>query len=304
MGADVYVTKPFSTRDLMAKINDLLARAPRPDARVRPDCACCIAIMRRAAQRSCKFRVSGRWDSMGGAGQKGARVRGGNACASSTIHVDDIELREAAMADVKGQQGLHRRRVDQEHRHGRAEGHLRLLARHRIRVVRLLSLRSAGAVLRGAVLPSGQPDGGAALGLRGLRRGLPGAAVRRAGVRPHRRPRRTEIHLPGHDRVHGRLDLPRRPAADLRVDRLARADPDGDAAPRAGPRARRRVRRRGDLRGRARAAQPARLRHELDPDHRHARPLPRAGRDLSVPQQHGRQGRSPNGAGAFRSGCR
>jgi DNA-binding response OmpR family regulator len=31
LGADAYVTKPFSTRDLMSKINDLLERAP-PDA--------------------------------------------------------------------------------------------------------------------------------------------------------------------------------------------------------------------------------------------------------------------------------
>ena len=42
-------------------------------------------------------------------------------------------------------------------------------------------------------------------------------------------------------------------------------------APAPGPRARRRVRRRRDLRGRARAAGPARLLHELDPDHRDAR---------------------------------
>ena len=67
-----------------------------------------------------------------------------------------------------------------------------------------------------------------------------------------------------------------RPAADLRDDRLARADPAGHAAARAGPRARRRVRRRGDLRRRARAARQARLRHQLDPDHRDAGLLPGA----------------------------
>jgi len=31
MGADMYVTKPFSTRELMAKINGLLGQAPQPE---------------------------------------------------------------------------------------------------------------------------------------------------------------------------------------------------------------------------------------------------------------------------------
>ena len=63
--------------------------------------------------------------------------------------------------------------------------------------------------------PQGQRDRGAALGLRHLRRRLPGAAVRRAGLRPHRRPRRPQVHLPRHHRGDGRLDLRGRPAADL-----------------------------------------------------------------------------------------
>ena len=64
-----------------------------------------------------------------------------------------------------------------------------------------------------------------------LRGRLPGAPVRRAGVRPHRRPGRPQVHLPGHHPGHGRLDRRGRPAADLRGDRLARADPAGLAAP-------------------------------------------------------------------------
>ena len=32
MGADVYVTKPFSTRDLMAKIRALLGEDPKPES--------------------------------------------------------------------------------------------------------------------------------------------------------------------------------------------------------------------------------------------------------------------------------
>jgi Na+/melibiose symporter-like transporter len=49
--------------------------------------------------------------------------------------------------------------------------------------------------------------------------------------------------------VHGRRDLPGRPAAHVRDASAGRPGPAGDAAPGAGPGARRRVRRRGDLRG-------------------------------------------------------
>ena len=171
---------------------------------------------------------------------------------------------------------------------GRTPSHLRLLARHRVRMVRLLSLRHAGAVLRRAVLPAGQRHRGAALGVRDLCGRLPGAPVRRHYLRPHRRPRRPQIHLPGHHRGDGRRDLRGRPAAHLRHHRLARADPAGHAAPAAGPRARRRVRRRRDLRGRARAPQRARLCHELHPDHRDARLLPGAAGDRGRPLLHRR----------------
>ena len=75
--------------------------------------------------------------------------------------------------------------------------------------------------------PPGQRHRGAAVGLRHLRRRLPGAPVRRAGVRPHRRPRRPQVHLPRHHRGDGRRDLRGRPAADLRSDRLAGAGPAG-----------------------------------------------------------------------------
>ena len=46
-----------------------------------------------------------------------------------------------------------------------------------------------------------------------LRRRLPGASVRRDRVRPPRRHRRPQIHLPGHHPDHGPVDLHRRPAA-------------------------------------------------------------------------------------------
>ena len=104
--------------------------------------------------------------------------------------------------------------------------------------------------------------------------GLPGAAVRRAGVRPHRRPGRAQIHLPRHHHGHGRLDLRGRPAADLRDGRLAGAAAAGRPAPAAGPGARRRIWRGRHLRRRACATRSTRLRHELDPDHGDARLLP------------------------------
>jgi hypothetical protein len=62
-----------------------------------------------------------------------------------------------------------------EEAQGGEEGNLRLVARHRFRVVRLLPVRHAGALLRGALLPAGQRDRGAAVRLRDLCRGLPGA---------------------------------------------------------------------------------------------------------------------------------
>ena len=140
------------------------------------------------------------------------------------------------------------------------------------------------------VLSPGKPDGRVAVGIRRVRRRLPRAPVRGARVRSHRRPRGQKIHVPRDHRLHGWRDLPRRLAADVRVDRLVCADIDGHAASRAGPRAGRRVRRCGNLRRGACAAQPTRLRHGLDPDHRDARVVPCASVDLSVPQQHGREG--------------
>ena len=172
----------------------------------------------------------------------------------------------------------------------RAQGHLRVVARHRVRVVRLLSLRHPGAVLRGTVLSAGQRDGGPAVGLRRLCRGLPGPPVRRAGVRTTGRPGRPQVHLPGHHPVHGRLDLRRRPAADLLGGRLARSGADGLAASRAGPGAGRRVWRGGDLRGRTCAARPSRLCHELDPDHGDPGLLPVARGHRDLPRPDGRQG--------------
>ncbi len=151
--------------------------------------------------------------------------------------------------------------------------------------------------------PAGKRHGGAAVGLRDLRRGLPHPSVRRADLRTHRRPRRPQVHLPCHDHRDGRIDLPGRRAADLHRHRLARADPAGDAAAVPGPRARRRIRRRGDIRGRALPAWASAAMPRAG-----FRPRPR----LAFCSRSSSSGcaastwtprSSPNGAGAFRSSC-
>ena len=164
----------------------------------------------------------------------------------------------------------------------------------------------ARAVLRVAVLPQGQRDGGAAVGVRDLRGRLPGAPVRRAVLRAHRRPGRPQVHVPRHDHRDGLLDVRRRPAADVRVDRMAGADPDG------GLRLLQGLALGGEYGGAATYVaehahrRQARLRHQLDPDHGHARLLPLADRHRHLPlRQRDDAGRSsPNGAGAFRSWSR
>ena len=144
-------------------------------------------------------------------------------------------------------------------------------------MVRLLPLRLAGCNHRRAVL---QPvPGGDAQRLRavGLCRWLPGSAVRRAGVRPIGRPRRPQVHLSHHHPDHGCVDLPGRPPAELRHDRVRGARGADCAAHGPGSRARRRVWRRGDLCRGARSPRQTRFLHELDSDHRDPGPpaLPR-----------------------------
>ena len=73
----------------------------------------------------------------------------------------------------------------------------------------------------------------------GLRGRLPGAPLRRHLLRPHRRSRRPEIHLPRHDPDHGLLDLPGRPSAELRPDRLVAPAPARSRASRSAARRRR-----------------------------------------------------------------
>ena len=172
----------------------------------------------------------------------------------------------------------------------RAPGHRRLVGRHRFRVVRLLPVRHPGPVLRRPLLSQGQRHRGAAVGVRHLCRRLSGASVRRAGVRPHRRPRRPEVHLPGHHLGHGRVDRARGPAADLRVHRRRGPDAARRPAPGAGPGPGRRVRRGRDVRGRARARCQPRPCHQLDSDHRHSRVLPVAPRHRRVPAGDGPRG--------------
>ena len=196
----------------------------------------------------------------------------------------------ARWGDTQGHHTDAHVRTWRRHDRRREIRHLRFVARHRLRMVRLLPLCRSGAVLRRAVLSPRQRYGGAAVCVCDLRRGIPDPAVRRAGVRPHRRPGRTEIHLPGHHHGDGHLDLPGRSAADLHHDRLACPDPPGDAAAVPGSCPWRGIRRRRDLRRRAFAARRARLLDELDPDHGDARSLARPHRHRPVPRIHAAQG--------------
>ena len=191
-------------------------------------------------------------------------------------------------------------------RHARDRGgtqrHLRVLARHGLRVVRLLHLRDARAVLRGAVFPSGndtaallasfatyaagflvRPFGAIVFGRIGdlvgrkytflvtiLVMGLSTAAV---GI------------LPTYATI-GMLS-----PAILVLLRLAQGLALG-----------------GEYGGAAtyvaeHAPDGARPAHELDPDHRHARILPFAGHHRRVPAGMRRR-RSRAGAGACLSWCR
>ncbi len=118
--------------------------------------------------------------------------------------------------------------------------------RHDHRVVRLLPLRHrCGAGVRQAVL-SGEGSAHRPLaGLPHLFAGLRGAADRRAGVRPLRRPDRQEASLDGEPRADGRGQHGDGPFAHLPADRRRRAGAAGGPEIRAGFRRRRRVGRRG-----------------------------------------------------------
>ena len=163
---------------------------------------------------------------------------------------------------------------------------LRVLARHRLRVVRLLPLRLTRRDHREAVLRRRQSDERLHLRAAGLCRGLRGPAVRRTAVRPSRRSGGPQVHLPDHHPDHGSVDFPGRPAAVLRVDRHCRADPADRPASVAGPGARRRVRWCRDLRRRALARRQSRLFHRVDPDHGHTGPVPLAAGDSRLPPEH------------------
>ena len=145
-------------------------------------------------------------------------------------------------------------------------------------MVRLLPRGLARREHLGELLLRREPDRRLHLHPPRLRRGLCGAPLRRAVLRPPRRPHRAQIHLPRHDDRHGHRDLRRRPAAGLCHDRHRGPGPVHRLPAAAGPGAWRRVWRRRDLRRRARPAGTARLLHVVDPDDRDRRPVPVAPR--------------------------
>ncbi len=110
------------------------------------------------------------------------------------------------------------------HRPRAPPSHRGVIARHDVRVVRLLPLRLARRDHRQAVLHRRQRNDWLHLRAAGIRRGLRSPAVRRADLRQARRPRRPQAHVPDHDRHHGRRHGARRRAADAGVDRRGGAD--------------------------------------------------------------------------------
>ena len=75
--------------------------------------------------------------------------------------------------------------------------------------------------------PPGQRHSRAARLACNVRCGLRRPALRRRGLRPHRRHRRPQVHVPVDHHGHGRVDRPRRRPADLRPDRHPRTAPAG-----------------------------------------------------------------------------
>ena len=155
-------------------------------------------------------------------------------------------------------------------------------------MVRLLHLRNARRVSGQILFLQRAAECRLHLRAARLRRGLRGAPVRRADLRPPRRHDRPQIHLPDHDDPDGHRHLLHRPAAELCDLGHRRADRSDRAAAGPGPRARRRIWRRGDLRRRACAGEQARLLHLMDPDHGDARPVHGAAAHSRHPHLDGR----------------
>ncbi len=155
------------------------------------------------------------------------------------------------------------------------------------------------------LLPEGERHGGPPLGVRHLRGGLPRPSVRRHLLRPDRRPRRPQVHVPRDDRPSWAARRPSS-ASSRRSRRIGWFAPDPARRPplacRAWPSAASTAARRPTSPSTLR--REARLRDELDPDDRHRRLLPGPRRHRHLPHDDEPGRRSRPGAGAFRSSSR
>src|SRR5256712_479502 len=167
--------------------------------------------------------------------------------------------------------------------------------RERDRVVRLLHFRESGRAAVGQVFRSRRLRQRAHQDGRNLHGRVPDPPVRSLRVRPHRRHRGPQVHLPHHAERHGSGDGFHRPRAELRPDRRNGGDSPVAASPHPGVVPRRRVWRRHHLRRRACAGRQTGLLHRLAADVAHAR-------HRGVPGRHHPDARDSGDGGVQRVG--
>ena len=144
-------------------------------------------------------------------------------------------------------------------------------------MVRLLHLWKPGLDSFGQVLREEPPGGGVAQHRRAVFRGISDPAAGSVPVRPDRRSRGSQVHVPHHAERHGPLNGPDRIRADLRQRGPHRGGDLVPAAARSGTVPRRRVWWSHHLRRGARPGRKAGLLHWLAADVPDARDRPVAG---------------------------
>ncbi len=207
----------------------------------------------------------------------------GPGCGYKTVGTPAYNKSKTEKTHGRNRQHNHGQRAQPRDHQGGAQGHFRLVPGHRVRMVRLLSLRLSCRDYRQALLCWRQRDNVLHLCLARVRRRLRRSPLRRHRVRPSGRHDRAQAHLPDHHCDHGYLYRRRGLFARLRDHWRGGTDHPDHPAPVARPGPGWRVWRRSDLRGRTCTQRQAWLLHLVDTDHRHPRPVPFAPGDPGLP---------------------